>query len=622
MSLQTASAKLTGLPDSHSWTQVHEFHPADPTLLKKRGCFYSVISVSQVNFEAPLFLGREILTRLHEEYFGNKDLSAYTALKKALEKILNEFGKEKRIEIAALAFLEDVAYIASAGGAKVKIFRDKVIATLLESEAESVIAASGYPQEGDIIFLGTSAFFEKVKEDTLQSLLETANELQEVVERIASYLHKKDKSGNVGLVVLSFGSAEFLKPIKVEKPSEYPFPSFIRGDFAKGSIFSVFFNIGRFFKKGRPLKLKSEPNFRELSDGKKTATSVAIILLVLLFVSVFFGIKQSQIKEKREKIRLQKEVVVSKLQEAETLFNTSPTRSLQVFEEGEAALNALEKIAAKDPEVLELKKNLEDKRRSIFGNYSVDLSSFFEFFLIGDFEASEAFSFQDRILLLDKERKKVLEIKVDEKKTRIVAGPNLIADPVDISAYGDRVFILEKTGIYELKNETKELIDSQEGDFLYAYAGNLYLLSKKEGSIKRYSGLGTGSFGPGLEWLADKKADFDDVISWAIDGNVWVLKASGEILKFSLGVKKDLNSNTNLTKGAVFIFSREDTNFIYLLKPSLGQIVVLDKNGNYKARYLNQDLKDAVSIVVYEKDRKLFVVKKNKVDYILLEHLD
>ena len=77
MKFTLASAKLTGNPGPSGWTQIHEFRPEDEEKLKKRGCFFAVISTETA-------FGRELLTRLHEEYFGNLDASAFIALKRAV----------------------------------------------------------------------------------------------------------------------------------------------------------------------------------------------------------------------------------------------------------------------------------------------------------------------------------------------------------------------------------------------------------------------------------------------------------------------------------------------------------------------------------------------------------
>ena len=90
MSFTVSSSKLTGNPGPSGWVQVHEYLPKDEEKLKLRGHLFAVIATGEKGASDPEGLrsgggienvaaGRELLTRLHEEYFGNTEASAFKA---------------------------------------------------------------------------------------------------------------------------------------------------------------------------------------------------------------------------------------------------------------------------------------------------------------------------------------------------------------------------------------------------------------------------------------------------------------------------------------------------------------------------------------------------------------
>ncbi|HNP89391.1 MAG TPA: hypothetical protein PKI75_02045, partial [Candidatus Woesebacteria bacterium] len=85
-------AKIVGTPGSSSWAQIHTFTPEEKEKLNLRGELLAVIGLRSVEAGMEtVALGREILSRLHEEYFGNLEGGALPRLKSSLEKIHEEW---------------------------------------------------------------------------------------------------------------------------------------------------------------------------------------------------------------------------------------------------------------------------------------------------------------------------------------------------------------------------------------------------------------------------------------------------------------------------------------------------------------------------------------------------
>src|SRR5688572_14364787 len=115
--LDITSGKVTATPGPSGWAQVHDFVPDDIEKQKVRGHLFAVVATKKVvEGVETVAAGRELLSRLHEEYFGNLEEKPFNALKNATEKVIQEFKNTwGDVEIAACAVVNDVVYSASGG---------------------------------------------------------------------------------------------------------------------------------------------------------------------------------------------------------------------------------------------------------------------------------------------------------------------------------------------------------------------------------------------------------------------------------------------------------------------------------------------------------------------------
>ena len=227
--LEISSAKLTGNPDPSGWAQVHQFSPQEEDKLLARGQLFAVISTTRHEEGVDsVVAGRELLSRLHEEYFGQIATPAFAALKEAVEKVIEEFTASwGEVEIAAAVYLNGVVYSVVGGGAQAVLFRDGMLAKILESNGEKAISASGYPKAGDTFLLATSNFFATLSTGVIRAALE-GQDPGGAVEALAPYIHSRDKTGSVGAVILGFRQstqASFVPEIKREEKVEAEEPA-------------------------------------------------------------------------------------------------------------------------------------------------------------------------------------------------------------------------------------------------------------------------------------------------------------------------------------------------------------------------------------------------------------
>ena len=617
MSFNLISAKISGIPNELGWTQVHEFKPEEEEKLVKRGHLFAVFSTKKKEEGLnSVTSGRELLSRLHEEYFGNMELQSFNALKNAVSKVSGEFSKTwGDVEIATVVVLGDVVYSAAVGGGKVVIYRGGALATILESTGFETIAASGYPKEGDYIILGSKLFFENIPFGTIKASLE-GPDLAASIESLAPQVSASTGSGNMGAVVIGFGKKIILEAITQAAP-------------VKESVEVLKRNTSNFFSKFLPER-KIYVRKKNLDDqagvGKKTTFYVGVGLLILLFVSIGFGIKQNLTKRYKSTYQEELTQATNALNEAETLVSTDPKRARELFLDSKSKVDNILSKKIEDKELSLLNERVKEKEAEILGIYKEEPVLYLDLSLLSSgFSGDKLILSGGNIFVFDKNGKKIVKIAIDTKKTQIVAGPEQLDGAADIFAYQDSVYGVFSDAIYSLGTAKKKVIEKTwDGDILaYAYTGNVYLLDKNANIIWRYQGTGDG-FGAKQNWIAPKiTPDFKNAKQIVIDGTIWVLSDPFNISRFSQGSPQSFKPQ-GVYPGIVniaAIHSNEENKYIYLLDKENGRIVVLEKNGNYKAQYVSDSLKDGLGLIVSEKTSKAIILTKEKLIQVDLKHL-
>jgi hypothetical protein len=636
--LTVSSAKLTAAPDDGGWVQVHDFAPEDGEKTKTRGHLFAIIATSrQEEGLDSVVAGRELLSRLHEEYFGKAGQGAFDCLKVAVTKVVGEFKKSRgEVEIAAAAVVGGVVYAAASGGARVSIFRNGILAGILASGSESyvkneVASASGYPRKDDILILATKTFFAGFSQGVIKAAFETGD-LKIVTETLAPHFFADKMRGNCGAAIIKFGDEEMadskISPISLPSLPNVRAPEL--GKYARGFLSSFGQKISGLANKKLPAKniyVNKGVEEESLPAERKTTMTIGVILLVLLIVSIGFGIKKKNDDKIRAQLVTKITVARHNLDEAKGLATLNPDRARDLFNEGENILAELEKGGAKSSEYKKLLSEFDNGREQILGEYKVAPQLFSDLTLQSSgFNGDALVSSGDQIFILDKNGKRIIAITIASKKTAVVAGPGEISNPQEIAAYEDRVFVLSAGGIDEVGEAKGRVIEKDWGGdvLIYAYAGNIYVLDKAGNTIWRYAGSGNGFSGK-EKWLAaGVNLDFSKVNQIVIDGAIWCLSAPNLISRFSLGSYQPFSVSgvsPDLT-GINAIYTNEELKYLYLLDKSGKRVVVVDKDGVYKAQYVSDQIGEATDLVVSEKEGKTILLAGSKLYSIELKHLD
>ncbi len=191
---------------------------------------------------------------------------------------------------------------------------------------------------------------------------------------------------------------------------------------------------------------------------------------------------------------------------------------------------------------------------------------------------------------------------------------------------------MEDQGVLALMTQAGRIIEYFDGQFsfvgtdddvwrsgvdLAAYGRNLYILSPNNNQIYKYS-RARSKYGNATDYNLD--ADLTGALSIAIDGNIYVLKEGGEIIKLFKGEQQSFEVEDLATdiSAATELITLPEHQKMYVFDPENKRVVVLEKEVGKGARYNSEiyfeELDDVQSVYINKTEDKLYLLT-NKAIY-------
>lgn len=614
-------AKIVGTATLNGWSQIHTFTPDNGEKKEKRGTLLAVIMFAKRDSEVEaLNFGREIISRLHEEYYGEESGPILPHLSSVLKKINDEFGREEKLEIISGVISADVLYLAILGGGKILMKRGESLEVILGGQVGQVESASGYLTEKDRLVFGTSDFYAALPEGVLRASLENET-IEEATENIIpAVYHQGDDSLVAGLIV----------QINEEREEELAVPEtdlvmeeeVKKEDLPKKKPLFVFSNILRKISALFPQEIRIHDAYREENKRRKVLLTIAVVLIILLSASVILGKEKRSSQNKNTQFLTLEQEISQKLDSAQAVLTLNPQEAKTLILAAQVQWEEMQKLAIEKEKTDQLRERIEEMLPQVIKEYQVeDLETYFDLGLISsDGKGTKLSLTGNELAILDKEKSLVFSVDLEKKAGEILAGSETIPSAFEVASYDDRVFVLGEKGITLTNLKTKKTEVIVKNDLLpekilamTAFGGNLYLIS--EDNLWRVTAGETGYSSP-KSWLAEgMERNFVNFSSMAIDGSIWLINKNGEINKYVSGNKVGFGpSGLDKNIGAeAKIFTDYDTQNLYLLDKINQRIVVLKKSGEYQSQYLSEGLGQTVDFAVSEKMGKIFLLSGSKI---------
>jgi len=573
-------AKILGTPDEHSWSQVHVFVPQDAEKKERRGSLLAIFSLKSSQGSLTPDLGKELISRLQEEYYGQLPgwpMKRLTASLGRLNKEVKESQLPVELEITAGVLWQGVWYFACLGEGRALIKRGPTLSAVLvggapEGAGEGVVSASGKAEEGDLVVLGGKDFFEAIDQKTIQKSLESSVP-QEIVEILSPILAGKEEQGAAAALV-----------VKLRK----------RG--------------GKAGDTEAEEEKEKKVSKRKLQFKRPIFKKIGILLLVLALGAGVLGIvltrKEKDRRQQFDQVFFQAQ---ERYQEAEAIAPLDRTQAMVFLKESRELIEQVKALGGvSDQEIQALKEkiqtlssNLEEKeaKKALPLPVFFDFSSEEEEVKIGDLAV-----LGKKVFILDNEQGKVLRLDWESQEKEVILGEERLEKAKKIFPQVGGTAILLGDGIYKIERGKLNKLVEKEKDWgeivdFTGWLGNLYLLDADNGQIWQYPAIKNG-LGARRAWIKeDKSYSFSNEALFLIDGSIWVID-QGKIYKFYKGYQKEVFEIASLGKN-IFGYTTAEGEKLYLLDIDNDRLLFIDKEkGDISREIPLPDLEKAKGLII------------------------
>lgn len=153
---------------------------------------------------------------------------------------------------------------------------------------------------------------------------------------------------------------------------------------------------------------------------------------------------------------------------------------------------------------------------------------------------------------------------------------------------------------------------------LSSFSDNIYILDPADSQIWKVT-TESGSYNSQTGFIKDTTVNIADSVALAIDGNIYTLSKSGEIIKLSRGAKS-ANFAIELPAGEKIntwsgLFTTENTSnlFAVALENGIARVVQLNKSGTFVSQYQLEGVTNPDILLVDPEKQTIFAQLANKV---------
>ncbi|MBT3413064.1 MAG: hypothetical protein HOJ15_02645 [Candidatus Jacksonbacteria bacterium] len=192
----------------------------------------------------------------------------------------------------------------------------------------------------------------------------------------------------------------------------------------------------------------------------------------------------------------------------------------------------------------------------------------------------------------------------------------LAGDNSDVLLYhNNNGFVRFNTETQEYTTQTISLNSEDIVGSMEYYQNRLYRIDTSQNQIFRHRKNGD-AFGTGTAWITSTPIpDLSLAQDIAIDGNIYVLLGSGQILEFFSGKETNITI-TNVDpwfSTPTRIVTSPEMKYLYVLDPGSKRIVILTKEGVMVNQYTSEKFTDLRDIAIDETNQKAYLLSGKKI---------
>jgi hypothetical protein len=183
-------------------------------------------------------------------------------------------------------------------------------------------------------------------------------------------------------------------------------------------------------------------------------------------------------------------------------------------------------------------------------------------------------------------------------------------------------FILNPTGD-TIETTAVNVNDNANIVDVAAFNNRIYLLDSNNNQIYRYSKTTVG-YGNIREWISEENLDLSNATSLVIDGAIYILKSTGEILKLENG--ETVNWQSGLidppVESPIKLKTTENSNYLYFIDPPTKRLIIIDKEGKLVSQFTSDSFNDLKDLYIDEGQKEIYLLNGSSIIGVAAQHLE
>lgn len=571
----------------------------------------TILAVLELTADDAFTKGRVMLSEIEDFYFESEG-GAGEKLTATFKEFEARFAEEEDFSLGLAVIAGKVLYIIGKGQIEVNLKRKDRISSLLSVGTPAQLV-SGFLEDGDKLLVSTSSFVSFLGEELSKSLDLPVGSFEEEIEgKIGA-----SDSANQGLaalvVVATEENTEILSP-QSPKEEEIAEVELVEQNISEPQEVTV----NPIFLLLKKLKIY----FPKSGRGRLI---LAVLLILIIASGIGYKYKLSKDQEKQTQYNQLFQQARDDFNSAKDIASLNPGDAKNKLDSAKDKINKALVLQPKNQEALNFKNQIEQDASSILQQSNVsDFPEFLDTGLIKkNFSAKQLSLSGTKLLLLDPGVKTLVIVDLAKKSNQILAGSEQLGDAEYVSLNGGLAFVYSSDkGISKLDSTNSKLSniikkDSEWGEIkdIYAFAGNVYVLDSGKGQIWKYLSTADGYSNKRNYFNSEITVDLKGALRMQIESSIYVLKAGGEIVRFTRGAKDNFSLG-GLDKGVKdpkSLFVSSDTDNLYLLDSGNSRLLILTKTGAYKGQITGNKFATATDLVIDEKGKKVYLLEGSKI---------
>lgn len=367
-------------------------------------------------------------------------------------------------------------------------------------------------------------------------------------------------------------------------------------------------------------------NLKQLPIITKLLLLSSIILGVVFIVSISFIRIQSQKNQVEKNYQNQLKAAQTSKIEAESTFLYDEKTAQQKLADAEALLAKLPCTTPEQKKACdELKKGLEDIALKLKKMTVVSPELLYAWPDQTNYTLEGLVKIKNKLLSFSSQKNSISVFDLTTREIHDIT--NTTTDTgfiiASVPKENDYTALLTKNNELLQFNPIDETLKKTDLSFpeenstitsMVVYNRNLYSLDPNHNQIYRHDATAAG-FARGKPWIKDMSVGIQDGTSLTIDGDLFVLKKNGQIVKLNKGTAQSFSIqglNPPLSNPQK-MWTYNELKYIYILDSTEKRLIALTKDGTLVSQFTSPEFKSLRDMVIDEENKIAYILDSNRI---------